>query len=212
MASMWPPKKNAQFTLYFSLFKTDGTIIANPGTYTKKVSIDGGAVADITASVTEEDTTYGQLSLVLSASEMNGDAIWVYIKDDTSGCVPFTCTLYTAAATLDEIKTAIDAIDDYVDTEVAAIKAKTDNLPASPAATGDIPTSADIADKVLGRSIAGGADGGRTVKSALAALRNKVTISGGTMTVYDTDDSTSLWSAAVTTDAAAEPIITVDPS
>ena len=37
----------------------------------------------------------------------------------------------------------------YIDTEVAAIKAKTDNLPASPAATGDIPSAATIASQVL---------------------------------------------------------------
>src|SRR5512137_998321 len=88
------PKKNAAFTLYFTLYKSDGTVIANPGTITKKVSIDGAAVGDISASVTEEDTTYGQCSVVLSAAEMNGDAIWIYIKDDTSGCVPLTMTIY----------------------------------------------------------------------------------------------------------------------
>lgn len=38
----------------------------------------------------------------------------------------------------------ITAIAGYLDTEVAAIKAKTDNLPAAPAATGDIPTAAAI--------------------------------------------------------------------
>jgi hypothetical protein len=35
-----------------------------------------------------------------------------------------------------------------VDTEVAAIKAKTDNLPTTPASTSDIPTAATIADAV----------------------------------------------------------------
>lgn len=111
MASQWPPKKNTAFTLYFSLYKSDGTIIANPdASITKKVSIDGAAVADITASVTEEDTTYGQLSVVLSSSEMNGDAIWVYIKDGTAGCVPFTCTLYTAGSLHDEMKADTAAI------------------------------------------------------------------------------------------------------
>ena len=40
-----------------------------------------------------------------------------------------------ASANLD---TQLTTIDDYLDTEVAAIKAKTDNLPVSPAATGDI--------------------------------------------------------------------------
>jgi hypothetical protein len=114
-----------------------------------------------------------------------------------------------ATANLD---TQLGAIDDYIDTEVAAIKAKTDMIPASPAATGDIPTTAAIADKVLGRSIAGGADGGRTVKQALQSLRNKTVISGGTLTVYAEDDTASSWTAAVTTDAAADPITGVDPA
>jgi len=43
----------------------------------------------------------------------------------------------------------LNTIDDFLDTEVAAIKAKTDNLPAAPAATGDIPTAAQIATRVL---------------------------------------------------------------
>lgn len=102
MASQYPPKKNAAFTLFFTLYKNDGTVVANPGTITKKVSIDGGDVADIAASVTEEDTTYGQCSVVLSAAEMNGDAIWIYITDNTSGTVPFTATIYTTGSTLDE--------------------------------------------------------------------------------------------------------------
>lgn len=110
MASQYPPKKNAAFTLYFTLYKNDGTVIANPGTITKKCSIDGGSVADITASITEEDTTYGQCSVVLSDEEMNGDAIWIYIVDDTSGCVPYTCTLYTSVSTFDEIKAKVDAL------------------------------------------------------------------------------------------------------
>jgi hypothetical protein len=59
-------------------------------------------------------------------------------------------------------------------------------------------TSSEIADTLLGRSIAGGADGGRTVESALASLRNRVVISGGTMTVYDVDDTTPLWTGAIT--------------
>src|SRR5665647_904965 len=97
MADMSTPIKNTAFTLSFSLYKNDGSVLANPGTYTKKVSVDGGAVADIAAAVTEEDATYGQLSLVLATGEMNGDFIWVYVTDDTAGTVPFTCSLYPAA-------------------------------------------------------------------------------------------------------------------
>lgn len=42
-------------------------------------------------------------------------------------------------------QTSVDTVAGYVDTEVAAIQAKTDNLPASPAATSDIPSAATIA-------------------------------------------------------------------
>lgn len=110
MSSQWPPKKNAPYTHYFTLYKNDGTVIANPGTYTKKISIDGAAAADITASVSELNTTYGQLSIALSNAEMNGDSIWFQIYDNTSGCVPETVILNTSAYTLDEIGAAIDAI------------------------------------------------------------------------------------------------------
>ena len=110
MSSQWPPKKNTTYTHYFTLYKNDGTVIANPGTYTKKVSVDGAAVADITASVSEKNTTYGQLSIALSAAEMNGDTIWFQIYDNTTGCVPETVVLNTSAYTLDEIGAAVAAI------------------------------------------------------------------------------------------------------
>jgi len=149
MASMFPPKKATAFTLYFSLFKTDGTIIANPGTITKKVSKDGGAVADIVASVTEEDTTYGQLSVVLSTAEMNADAVWVYIIDNTSGCVPFTATLYTSAYTLDEIGADLAAV------HVHAGLINTATVTDIPATLAALSTTADVADAVLDEVVSG---------------------------------------------------------
>lgn len=125
MSSQYPPKKNTAFTLDFTLYKNDCTVIANPGTITKKISIDGGDIADITADVTEENTTYGQLSLVLSAAEMNGDRIWIQIKDDTVGCVPFTVTLLTVGNTQDELKAVIDNIHD---TDLPAVKTVADGI------------------------------------------------------------------------------------
>jgi len=68
------------------------------------------------------------------------------------------------------------------------------------------------ADALLGRNIAGGSSAGRTVSEALFALRNKVAIATGTMTVYSTDDTTTAWTAAVATDNTADPIVSVDPS
>jgi hypothetical protein len=97
MADGNTPLKGVAWNLGFSLYKADGTVIVNPGTYTKKVWKDGGAAADIAGSVTETDTTYGQLVVQLSTSEMNADYVQVYIKDDTTGCVPFTATIYPSA-------------------------------------------------------------------------------------------------------------------
>lgn len=96
--------------------------------------------------------------------------------------------------------------------DTAAVKAKTDNLPAAPAAVSDIPTAVANADALLGRNIAGGSSAGRTVKQALRFLRNKWTIAAGTLTVFQEDDSTSDWTATVSTDAAAVPIVGNDPA
>lgn len=69
----------------------------------------------------------------------------------------------------------------------------------------------EIADTILGRNVAGGSNTGRLVKEALYALRNKVAITAGTMTVYQTDDTTSSWTGAVST-TAGDPISTIDPA
>ena len=93
-----------------------------------------------------------------------------------------------------------------------AIKAKTDLIPAAPAAVGDIPTAVQNADALLGRNVSGGSSTGRTVKQALHVLRNKSAVAAGTLTVYDTDDATSSWTATVSSDAAADPITGIDPA
>lgn len=74
----------------------------------------------------------------------------------------------------------------------------------------------DIADAILARDIGSGSNAGsseeRTVRSALRVLRNKSTISGGTLTVYAENDSTSMWTAAMTGTAGADPITAMDPT
>lgn len=68
----------------------------------------------------------------------------------------------------------------------------------------------ELADRFLLRNIASGSDGGRDVRSAFRAVRNRVVLSGLTGTVYEEDDSTSAWTFSLTTvDAVA--IDSVDP-
>jgi len=100
-----------------------------------------------------------------------------------------------------------------VDGVADAIKAKTDNLPAAPAATGDIPTATENADALLTRDMSAvTGEAARSPLNALRAIRNKTSMVAGTLTVTKEDDATAAWTAALTTDAGAEPITGVDPS
>ncbi len=94
-------------------------------------------------------------------------------------------------------QTSVDTIDDFVDTEVAAIlaavdtevaaiKAKTDNLPATPASSSDVPTANANADALLDRTSA--IETGVTLRGALriiaAACAGKASGLATTTAVY----------------------------
>lgn len=78
-----------------------------------------------------------------------------------------------------------------------------------------IPTAVENADTLLNRDMATGTDSGsatvRTVRQALRFLRNKWSISAGTVTVTKEDDTTTSWTGAVTT-TAGDPVSTIDPA
>lgn len=84
--------------------------------------------------------------------------------------------------------------------DIAAIKAKTDNLPGSPAATGDIPAVNAIADALLDRSA--GVETGWTPRQALrvilAALAGKVSgAATSNVVIRDVGDAKNRISATV---------------
>lgn len=71
----------------------------------------------------------------------------------------------------------------------------------------------EIADRILLRNVASGSDGGRSVAEAFYALRNRVAIDGSVMTVYQTNDTSSAWTASVATVSANSGLVnSVDPS
>lgn len=101
---------------------------------------------------------------------------------------------------------------------LAVINADTDDIQAKLVARLDVAVSTrsshtanDAADAILGRHIAGGSSAGRLVKDCFRFIRNRKAIAAGTLTVYQEDDSTSAWTAAVTT-AVGNPISEVDPA
>ena len=80
-------------------------------------------------------------------------------------------------------------------------------------ATGAAPTAIQVADAVLNRKLDSTGNGTdtldeRTVRSALRAMRNKVSVATGTMTVYKEDDTTTAWSGTVSNTSD----VTVDPT
>jgi hypothetical protein len=114
-----------------------------------------------------------------------------------------------AAADLDtQIETlatasAVSTLTTYVDTEVAAIKAKTDNLPAAPAAVSDIPTAAQNAAGLL--DLADGVETGWTLRRILRLIASALfgKISGAattTATFRDVNDTKNRIVATVDAD------------
>jgi len=74
----------------------------------------------------------------------------------------------------------------------------------------------DYADALLNRDMSTGTDSGsptvRTVRQALRFLRNKWSISAGTLTVTKEDDTTTSWTSALTTSGSAEAVTASDPA
>lgn len=81
-------------------------------------------------------------NLVITAGTVNGVSVVgeVIGRFTLQRSAAYT-DLENATDGLSALKVLIDTIDDFVDTEVAAIKAKTDNLPPDPADASDIAAS-----------------------------------------------------------------------
>lgn len=183
------------------------------------------ASATRSLTILDEDST----TLDLDATIRAAIGLAAANLDTQIGTLATAANLATLAGYVD---TEVAAILAAVDTEVAAIKAITDQMVFTVAnrldvqllgaSAGTLTASAlatdaanEIADALLDRDMSTGTDSGsstvRTVRQALRALRNRVAIATGTVTVYKENDSTSSWTGAVTT-AAGDPISEVDPA
>lgn len=120
------------------------------------------------------------------------------------------------------LDTQLGAIDDYIDTEVAAIKAKTDNLPSDPADASDIltatnaiaaaiaalsiPTAIQNADALLNRDVSN-TEGTAAVHSLTSVILKLVSrFVATTGRTYRTNGSTVHMTQTPVSDSAADPI------
>lgn len=217
--------------VYDSLFGTD-LLDVN----LSKVAETTQTAGDLAALVTTVDTVVDgiethahQIDSRILAEYGTTEKAAIDLLDDASGGL---ADIHTDIGTIDTVVDAIKAKTDQliftvanrVDANALQVGDKTGyaigtgGIAASAFAAGAIDAAAlaadaaaEIADKILGRNLAGGSDGGRTVMDALRILRNKRSISGATLTVTAEDDATPAWTATIAT-TAGDPISSVDPA
>jgi len=183
-------------------------------------AIDAGAIA--TGAITSAKFAAGAIDAAaiaanaIGASELAADAVTeIQAGLSTLDAAGVRTAVGLASANLD---TQLTAIDDFLDTEVAAIKAKTDNLPADPADASDIaalidalPTAAENAAALM--DLANGVETSITPRQALrlilAASAGK--LSGAattTVTIRNVGDSKDRITATVDADGNRSAVTT----
>lgn len=113
------------------------------------------------------------------------------LPSDPADASDISTSFSGVTTTLSSMISTLATISGYIDTEVAAIKAKTDNLPASPAATGDIPSAASVADAVWDEAQSGHTTSGTFGKYLDSAISG---VSTGGVTAADIADA--VWDEA----------------
>lgn len=233
------PKRGVAFKMYVGLVDQSNTKLlkANPtiaaGDF--QISKDGGAFTNLTTLPSANPASGRAVMIDLSASEMTADNIVIQCVDAAGAewCDQLI-NLQTTASQLDDLATAanlstvltnLSTIASYIDTEVAAIKAKTDNLPASPAATSDIlnaaairaavglasanldtqladlPTATENADAIWDEAVDGSTTARESMRLQNSALGGKATGMGTTTAVFrDLADTKARITATVDTD------------
>jgi hypothetical protein len=188
------------------------TSIASPTNITSATGVTLTATTGLgnqTANIT------GTVSTVtnLTNAPTNGDLTATMKTSVASAVLDATAASYNTAGTIgNKINSAASAGDPWSTAVPGAYAAGSAGYILGNGVPLSTTTQQSVADTILGRNVSGGSSAGRTVKQALHFIRNKWTVSAGTLTVYDTDDTTSSWTAAVTGTAGANPVTGSDPA
>lgn len=129
------PKRATAFTFDVALvdsaarpaFKANPTLAAGD----VKLSQDGGAFANLATLPVVEPAGGRNVKVALSASEMTADRVVVQFVDAAGAeWDELLVTILPTVQTVDDVasQASVNTVDDFLDTEVAAIKAKTDQL------------------------------------------------------------------------------------
>jgi len=225
--------KNVATYIVFPIVDADGDLVTGATGLDSEIDAwANGSAPDGFTDCSNEATEIGSSGmyyLSLTQAEMNSDYIVVQVKTSTSGAKTQVILINTTnqqadVAAISGDSAAADNLESYCDgttpqpvnvTQIAA-----NAITAAAIATDAIDADAlaadaatEVADALLKRDMSAvTGEAARSPLNALRALRNKVAISGSTLTVSKEDDATAAWTATVATDGAAEPITSVDPA
>jgi len=212
---------NAGFTALPNVASGSAGAVLTSGTGTAQLSVSSGLVTlagvthtgaviptvTTTTTATNVTTVNGLAANVITATSIAADAI-------TDAKVASDVTIASVTGSVGSVATGGIAAASFAAGAIDAAAIATGAIDADALATDAV---TEIADGLLARDLGSGtnaltAQEERTVRSALRTVRNKSAAAAGTLTVYTENDTTVSHTAALTTDAAAVPIITVDPA
>lgn len=222
MATTLPPKKNTAYDTEVCLvsqsdtniFQTSVTLAAGDVLVYKDGVLDGNI-----DTLPSEIGSSGVLVLALSANEMNADRVAVKFTDAAgSEWQDLLVTIHTTSRHVNDLAYPTTAGRSIDVTATGEVGLDLDNTSGALAAAQIAATAANkIADHAIRRTFQNACDSadgdtksGRSLLGAIAKLVNKITSGGGTLTVYEDDDSTPLFTQGVTTSDSAEPITELD--
>jgi hypothetical protein len=165
----------------------------------------GGSAPTVAQIRTEMDDNSTKLAaIVADTNELQ--------SDDVPGLIAalnnVAATDIVSAGAITTLSGAVVNVD-LVDTTTT----NTDMRGTNSANTVTPPTATQNADSLLNRDMSAVSDtNARSPLNALRLLRNKWTSSAGTLTVTEEDDTTTAWTATLTGDAAADPVVGSDPA
>lgn len=146
--------KNQAATVPFYLYNpTNGQGATGATSISVFISKDGGTPVAATNSPSEVSSANspGNYKILLTASEMNADVIQLTFSHATYKAMPLTITTELAAPTVAAIQDGLATSEalSTVGTNVSAVKAKTDNLPANPASATDVSGLLALLNKIF---------------------------------------------------------------
>lgn len=197
--------RGSAFLLVFEMYdSTTGLLKTGASVTASTISKDGGSLSASSNSVSEIGG--GLYSLQLTGTEMTANA--VDVKVTATGALSKTAHITTdqVQADTDNIQTRLPSalVGGKIDSNVGTVTAGA--IAAAAFATGAF-------DAIFTRALSAveaGAVGTRSLAWAIAKLTNKVSLSGSTLSIKQTDDTTDMFTQGVNTDASQAPVTSID--